>query len=140
MDTLSILDGSFDTPLIEAGHSRAAWGAIGEMSRDTIYATPRGVGIEAAGFEVLGGLLEVFTSAVREPELPRSRRILRLLPLESLGPARRPLDDPYAQLLCILDFVAGMTDSYAVGLYRRLSGAALPGSRVERFGFGTSGG
>ena len=135
-----ILDGSFDMPLIEAGHSRAAWHEIGEMSRNTIYATPRGVGIEAAGFEVLGGLLEVFTSAVHAPDLSRSRRILKLLPLESLGPLRRPLENRYEQLLCVLDFVAGMTDSYAVGLYRRLSGAALPGSRVERFGFGASGG
>ena len=135
-----LLNGTFDTPLIEAGPSSGAWREIGEKSRVTIYATPRGVGIEAAGFDVLGGLLEVFTSAVCSPDQPRSRRILRLLPAENLGPAYRPLDDPYEQLLRILDFVAGMTDSYAVGLYRRLSGAALPGSRVERFGFGASGG
>ena len=136
----AILNGTFDTPLIEAGPSREAWREIGDKSRVTIYATPRGVGIEAAGFDVLGGLLEMFTSAFLSPDQGRSRRILRLLPAENLGPELRPLDDPYEQLLRILDYVAGMTDSYAVGLYRRLSGAALPGSRVERFGFGPSGG
>ena len=35
-------------------------------SYDTIYATTRGVEIESAGFEVLGGLLEIFFGAAED--------------------------------------------------------------------------
>ena len=135
----AILAGTFDTPLIEAGPSQKTWHAISEKSRATIYATERGVGIEAAGFEVLGGLLNLFSSAIAEPEHGRSRRILRILPDENLGPNRKPFADPYEQLLRLCDFVSGMTDSYAVSLYRQLTAVSLPSTRIERFGYGSSG-
>ena len=35
---------------------------------------------------------------------------------------------PYGRLMPMLDFVSGMTDSYAVALYRRVKGIALPGT------------
>ena len=35
---------------------------------------------------------------------------------------------PYERLMRMLDFVSGMTDSYAVALYRRVRGIALPGT------------
>ena len=35
---------------------------------------------------------------------------------------------PYLRLMPMLDFVSGMTDSYAVALYRRVKGIALPGT------------
>ena len=47
-------------PLIDATPQREAWERIQKRSVETIYSTPRGVEIEAAGFEVLGGLLEIF--------------------------------------------------------------------------------
>jgi dGTPase len=34
--------------------------------------------------------------------------------------------DPYIRLLQVADFVAGMTDSYAVDMYRKLKGFDLP--------------
>jgi len=135
----AILAGTFDMPLIDAGPSQRTWQAISEKSRATIYATERGVGIEAAGFEVLGGLLNLFASAIAEPEHGRNRRILRMLPDENLGPARKPFADPYEQLLRLCDFVSGMTDSYAVSLYRQFTAASLPRTRIERFGYGSGG-
>ena len=43
-----------------------------------------------------------------------------------LGHAAEPDPDPYVRLLQVADFVAGMTDSYAVDMYRKLKGYALP--------------
>ena len=37
------------------------------------------------------------------------------------------LEDAYQRLLLLTDFVAGMTDSYAVSLYKRVTGISLPG-------------
>ena len=52
--------------------------------------------------------------------------LLKLLPAQFLGHAGEPDPDPYVRLLQVADFVAGMTDSYAVDMYRKLKGYALP--------------
>ena len=127
-----ILDGTFDQPLIEASVARDAWAEIQRRSIQTIYATPRGVAIEAAGFEVLGGLLDVFVSAsndVAANRCPsaRSRKLLQLLPPEMSACEYAMQADGYHALLQMLDFVSGMTDSYAVALYKQVRGISLPG-------------
>ena len=33
---------------------------------------------------------------------------------------------PYQRLLCVTDYISGMTDGFAVELYQRLSGIKLP--------------
>ena len=128
----TILSGEFDVPLIDAVPSAEAWTTIQKRSVETIYATTRGVEIEAAGFEVLGGLLDIFVSslndaAISERPSARSRKLLQLVPAETLGPNRTPDPDPYHRLLKMLDFVSGMTDSYAVSLYKKVRGISLPG-------------
>jgi dGTPase len=100
---------------------------------ETIYDSPRGVEIEAAGFAVLGGLLDDFVAAVSDVARrgkhasPRSRKLLRLVPEQSIGPGREPDPNPYQRLLRMIDFVSGMTDSYAVSLYKKVRGISLPG-------------
>ena len=128
----AILSGEFDVPLIDAVPSSAAWRTIQQRSVETIYATTRGVEIEAAGFEVLGGLLDVFVSSLNDAATSgrpsaRSRKLLQLVPAETLGPNRTPDPDTYHRLLKVLDFVSGMTDSYAVSLYKKVRGISLPG-------------
>jgi dGTPase len=128
-----LLDGSFDASLLESGSSKEAWRYIESRSRETIYSTPRGVEIEAAGFEVLGGLLDVFVSALNDHAAStgrpcaRSRKLLQLLPRECLGPNNSPDPSPYIRLIRVLDFVSGMTDSYAVSFYKKVRGISLAG-------------
>ncbi|MES2569353.1 MAG: dNTP triphosphohydrolase, partial [Verrucomicrobiota bacterium] len=131
----AILAGSFDRPLIEAGPFQKAWKQIQSRSQESIYCTTRSVEIEAAGFEVLGGLLDVFVSAINDRAArgdaasTRSKKLLLLVPPEIFdgGNGRIPLKDAYQRLLKILDFVSGMTDSYAVSLYKKVRGISLPG-------------
>ncbi len=127
-----LLAGTFDKPLIDAIESSRAWKKIIRVSRERVYNSPRGVEIEAAGFEVLGGLLDVFVSALNDLATsrkgsPRSRKLLELVPPETLGPGHVPDPDPYFRLMKMLDFVSGMTDSYAVSLYKKVRGISLPG-------------
>ncbi len=127
-----VLAGKFDTPLTDVIPAAPALAAIQKHSRQTIYATDRGVQIEIAGYEVLGGLLDVFMSAVNdiaahgEKASNRSRKLASQLPAECVRAAREA--GPYLRLMRMLDFVSGMTDSYAVALYRRVKGIALPGT------------
>jgi len=127
-----VLAGKFDTPLTDLIPAAKALAHIQEHSRETIYATDRGVQIEIAGYEVLGGLLDIFVSAVNdlatrgERAARRSKKLASQLPGECILAARE--GGPYQRLMRLLDFVSGMTDSYAVALYRRVKGIALPGT------------
>ena len=56
----------------------------------------------------------------------RSKKLASQLPSECVRAARE--NGPYLRLMRMLDFVSGMTDSYAVALYRRVKGIALPGT------------
>jgi len=128
-----ILSGEFDAPLIDHVAAGGELEIIKRRSVETIYATTRGVEIEAAGFAVLGGLLDDFVAAVSDVARrgkhasPRSRKLLRLVPEQSLGTGREPDPNPYQRLLRMIDFVSGMTDSYAVSLFKKIRGISLPG-------------
>lgn len=129
----TLLDGTFDTPLIDVIPAGEELERIKRRSIETIYATPRGVEIEAAGFAILGGLLDDFVAAVSDVARrgrhasPRSRKLLQLLPDQTLGPDRKPDEQPYQRLMRLTDFVSGMTDTYALALYRKVRGISLPG-------------
>ena len=128
-----VLAGRFDQPLIDAGPSRPVWEKIMQRSRQTIYNTARGVEIEAAGFAVLGGLLDDFVAALNDlaargkNAAARSHKLLALVPAQCLARQRTAPRDPYQRLLGMLDFISGMTDTYAVALYRKVRGISLTG-------------
>jgi dGTPase len=129
----AILDGSFDDELLDQSPVGVPLQAVLKMAKETIYTARPALEIETAGFEVLGALLALFSNAVEAAaEVPgtrmtqRERMLLRLLPTQFLGHDGVPDADPYVRLLQVADFVAGMTDSYAVDMYRKLKGYALP--------------
>lgn len=84
--------------------------------------------IQIAGHRVLNGLIEHFATAlansIAEPKhRPRQQQmILNLLPKRY----QRHAHTPYQKLLAICDYITGMTDSYAVSLYKKLTGISLP--------------
>jgi dGTPase len=80
--------------------------------------------MELAGAEAIQGLLECFVTALLEPDSLRGthQRRLRSTVIADTG-------SRYEQLVRITDHVAGMTDNYAVRLYRELRGMRYPGGR-----------
>jgi len=129
----AILAGDFDDALLDRSPIAHPLQAILKLAKETIYTARPALEIETAGFEVLGALLSLFAHAVEAAAgVPgtrfstRERMLLELLPAQFLGHGREPDADPYVRLLQVADFVAGMTDSYAVDMYRKLKGFALP--------------
>ncbi|MDR3352297.1 MAG: deoxyguanosinetriphosphate triphosphohydrolase [Zoogloeaceae bacterium] len=127
-----ILSGAFDSDLLEASPAATPLQAVKKLACEQIYVARPALEIETAGFEVLGGLLSLFVAAVEAgagaiPMTTRERMLLKLLPRQFLGPEGKPSPDPYQRFMRITDFVTGMTDSYAVNLYRKLKGIDLPG-------------
>jgi dGTPase len=69
-------------------------------------------------------LLDLFVPAVAEQKGPRDSRLLQLVP-QLVG---REEDTVYEKILRVTDYVSGMTDQFAIRMFRRLKGISLPHS------------
>ncbi|ULQ51688.1 dGTP triphosphohydrolase [Flavihumibacter fluvii] len=121
----TILTGSYNRSLIE-GIEPASIKALEEINKVTvkkIYNHETVVKIELAGYEVMNALLQSFIPAIlRKSPTHREKKVLKLLPQQFRGEN----DTPYEKALAVLDFISGMTDSYAMELYKNLRGISLP--------------
>lgn len=128
-----ILAGRFDQPLLSVIPKREEMNQLIEVAVEKIYNAPEVIEIEVAGFQVISELLERFVQIVDDvaehglQASPRSQMMILLVPDQFIGPARKPAEDAYTRLLRLTDFVGGMTDSYAVSLYKKVTGISLPG-------------
>ena len=120
-----MLDGEEIPSLVKSleGPSRVAMKEIKAVSGSRIYRDPAVIQIEIAGFKILGTLLEEFTPAILRPDDPLSERLLSIIPQQYHVQS----ENLYHQLQAIVDFVSGMTDIYALELYRKITGISLPG-------------
>lgn len=94
--------------------SRTAW--------NKIYRAREVVDIELAGNRIVTFLMDVLTEAVMNPERNYSRLLLDIVPQQYDTRA----SDAYGRLQSVLDHISGMTDIYALDLYRKLNGHSLP--------------
>jgi len=105
------------------GASGKAMEAIKQVSWERIYNDRSVVEIEIAGYKILGTLLETFITAIMEPGNHMSEKLLTLIPLQY----KHNGSTTYARIQSIVDFVSGMTDLYALDLYRKITGMNIPG-------------
>ncbi|GAB1451152.1 deoxyguanosinetriphosphate triphosphohydrolase [Draconibacterium sp.] len=120
-----ILQGGFAGSLIGALQNRQAeaMNAVKEISYSKVYAHRSVVEIEIAGYKIIGTLLEEFVGAIMSPKDMYSRKILSLLPDQY----KTESESEYLKIQSIVDFVSGMTDVFALDLYRKIKGISLPG-------------
>ena len=119
-----ILEGTFASTLTQEIPLHPALREVRRACRAHCYEARDVLKMEATGIEAIQGLLGFYVAAVLEPARASSERVRKLLPhVYEPGLAR------YEQLLRITDHVAGMTDNYAVRLYRELRGMRYPGGR-----------
>jgi dGTPase len=123
-----ILTGSFDQALCDECSSKDALKQIIKISIEKIYRARSVVEIEAAGHEVIPGLLNEFTQAgIHLIEKKVSRKyanLQKLLPGE-ISNAAANTTNYYLMLRLIVDFISGMTDRHAISLYRKIKGMGL---------------
>jgi dGTPase len=98
--------------------------AINAFSVERIYNNRSVIEIEVAGYHVIGGLLDEFMSAVLQPKHSKSEKALLLIPRQF--PVVGKEETLYADLQSVVDYIAGMTDLYALDLYRKMKGIAIP--------------
>lgn len=130
----SMCKGNFDKALTDIIPSAKALQQITSVSVQKIYRSKVVLEKEAAGFQVLEGLLSVFSQALYHqfynPERfsGQDKSILRLLPEDFPLKGWGAEVNPYPLLRSLVDFISGMTDKYALNLYRRVKGISFPGS------------
>ena len=119
-----LLEGAFPGPLIEGigGHAAAAYQACSEVARRKIYTAGEVVDIELAGHRIFSYLLTAVIDAVLHPTHAYSRLLLSRIPsqYDTASPT------VYGKIQCALDYISGMTDVYALDLYRKITGMSLP--------------
>ncbi len=120
-----ILAGKFQTPLIECVPqiSQDAMKEIKTVSIRDIYNDRSVVEVEISGYQIIGTLLEVFIEAILNPKEGVSRKMLQLIPAQ-FG---KEFKSTYEKIQSVVDFVSGMTDLYALDLYRKIKGINIPG-------------
>ncbi|MEP1779131.1 deoxyguanosinetriphosphate triphosphohydrolase [Reichenbachiella sp.] len=125
-----ILGGKFDQALTDLIHAAPTLEKLGSFSVKRIYQSRQVLEKEAAGFEIIDGLLTAFMEATfckfyaKERYSGRHRSFYRLLPVD----VQFKLDwakSPYESALEITDYISGMTDSSAVKQFKILTGINL---------------
>jgi len=97
---------------------------IDDFSIEHIYNHRSVVEIEIAGYNVIGGLLKEFFAAVINPQTPKSKKLLQLISKQFVITGEK--NKLYNDIQSVVDFIAGMTDLYAVDIYRKITGITFP--------------
>ena len=97
-----------------------------ELSFKKIYRHPSVVEIEISGFKILGSLLHEYSRAILNPNDKYSEMLLPFIP-EQYKVSQDA--SAYEKLQSVLDYISGMTDIYALDLYRKINGIGLADKR-----------
>jgi dGTPase len=115
----AIMEGTFSCPILEKVSSHPALKAADDVVARRVFAWDRTVSAEIAGAQMITDVLERLISAQETPASYRSEMLLKIVP--------RYNDDmrTYSKILCITDFLAGMTDTYLQRIHRRVTGQSI---------------
>ena len=118
-----ILQGTFtgslikhiDTPLREA-YQRCV-----EL-RAKIYRSKPVLDVELSGYKIMETLMETLISAAVHPEKFHSQQLI------SRFSSQYDINSPHLEtrIMAVLDYISGMTDIYALDIYQKIEGIALP--------------
>ena len=119
-----ILEGRFEGTLIKhiSECPATAYKHCAEVSIKKIYRSKDVLDIELAGFRVISTLLELMIDAVTSPEKAYSELLINRV--SSQYNIKTPV--LYERIQAVLDYISGMTDVFALDLYRKINGNSLP--------------
>ncbi|MEG1586528.1 MAG: deoxyguanosinetriphosphate triphosphohydrolase [Bacteroidales bacterium] len=120
----ALLKGLFSKPLIDciAELPAEAYRACSRKAWERLYRSSDVVDIELAGHQIISILLDKLIFAVENPDKSYARLLLDRIPkqYETNAPTK------YERIMSVLDYISGMTDIYALDLYRKIYGMSLP--------------
>lgn len=119
-----ILQGTFEGSLIKqmCAPLREAYTHCSQVAVARIYRAKDVLDVELAGYRVISTLIELMTEAVMHPDRAYSRLLINRMA------SQYDIEAPttYGKLQAVLDYISGMTDVFALDLYRKINGGGLP--------------
>ena len=124
-----IMSGTFDISLLEASKINEHFEEIKKTSRENIYTQKRKTEIELAGHKVIHGILDVLLEAMIDlhnngwnpnETSGHTQKLVRYIERDFSHVTYH-----YEGLLVMTDYVSGMTDRFALNVYRRLHGHTM---------------
>ena len=114
----AILNGTFQGSLIKhiSAFQQQAYQHCVDVSYEKIYHSKPVLDIELSGFQIMETLMEVFIDAAVNPKRFYSQQLIRRVSSEDLE----------TRIMAIIDYISGMTDVYALDIYQKIKGIALP--------------
>ena len=120
----AILSGPFEGSPIEHIDDlpRKAYKRCESIAYKKIYHCKDVVDIEIAGYKVITTLTELMVQAATHSDRAFSKLLINRVSTQYdiLAPTL------YERILAVLDYISGMTDVYALDLYRKINGMSLP--------------
>ena len=120
----AILNGSFDSALIKClpSVSAEAYKTCSKTAFAKIYNSTEVLDVELGGYKIILTLLDHFVAAVLNPEKAYSKQLLMRIPEQY----ETTNENCYEKIMAVLDYISGMTDVYALDLYRKITGMSMP--------------
>ena len=119
----AILEGRFEGSLIDHISERPAqaYKTCVKTAVTKIYRSRLVVDIEIAGHKVITQLLDLMLDAVTHSDRTYSKILINRVS------SQYQIDAPtlYERMLAVLDYISGMTDVFALDLYRKINGMSL---------------
>lgn len=127
-----MLSGDFHHSLIDFIPQKDIVKDIKMVTLQKLYKSKTVLEIEAAGFEVISGLLDLFIHAVYYKRYQQQHnknfyleKVLEIIPAQ-YHKTPEENDGFYVNIIQICEYIAGMTDSFAIALFKKFKGIQLP--------------
>ena len=119
-----ILNGTFRGSLIMniSEPQREAYRRCTEVSYKKIYHSKPVLDVELSGYKIMETLMRTFISAAVHPEKFHSQQLMNRFSSQYDIHS----DNLETRIMAVLDYISGMTDVYALDIYQKISGIALP--------------
>jgi dGTPase len=120
----AILCGTFNDSLVQhiSPSVKEAYQHCCRLSKVRIYRSKPVLDVELSGYKIMETLMEGFVEAVQYPDRFYSKQLI------SRVSTQYDIDSPdfETRLMAVIDYISGMTDVYALDIYQKISGIALP--------------
>ncbi len=119
-----ILAGTFQGSLIDhiSPEPREAYKRCARLSVERIYKSKPVLDVELSGYKIMETLMEQMVQAVMNPDRYYSQQLIGRVSSQYAIHA----DDLETRLMAVIDYIAGMTDVYALDVYQKINGISLP--------------
>ena len=119
-----ILNGRLAGSLIDhiSERQREAYRRCAALSVQRIYRSRPVLDVELSGYKIMATLMEQMTEAVMHPDRYYSQQLIDRV--SSQYDIRA--DQLETRLMAVVDYIAGMTDVYALDVYQKINGISLP--------------